>query len=142
MKALAVLMFLLGVAAYILPVSSVMEDNGSAKAVAVNYAIYRNAAIQYAVTHPSSTGTLPTAALGLPTSWQAMRGWQNRIAGNRLYVYGQASTKEALAAQRIFRGSFAVGVNRDGKLHSLNGKGITLPSFIPDNNLTTVIEFK
>ncbi|MCT4625664.1 type IV pilus biogenesis protein PilM [Halodesulfovibrio sp.] len=139
MKALAVLTFLLGVLALTQSIIPYGQDQDADNAMATNYAVYRNQVIHYAVKHPSSTGILSTAALGLPVHWRALRDWKNRIVGNHVYVYGEASAYEATAIQSLFKGSFAVGVKKAGRLESINGSGTALPAFIPENNIVTVI---
>lgn len=139
MKALAVLMCFFGIFALFQSITPYGQDKDADNAMATNYAVYRNQVIHYAVKHPASTGVLSTAALGLPVHWRALHGWKNRIEGNHVYVYGEASANEATAIQSLFKGSFAIGVKKSGRMQSINGSGETLPAFIPENNIVTVI---
>ncbi len=139
MKALAVFVVLLGVIAMYAAQTPFGQSDESADSIATNYVIYRNAVIMCAVNNPAITGTLPSALLGLLSTWRALRSWEHRIEGNILYVYGEATSQEIVAVEKILKGSFAVGVNLNNRLVTAHGSGMTLPSFIPEGNLTTAI---
>lgn len=142
MKALAVFVVLLGVIAMYAAHAPFGQSDESAQSIATNYVIYRNAAIMCAVNNPAIAGTLTPAMLGLPSDWRALRSWKNRVEGNMLYVYGEATSQEIVAVEKILKGSFAVGVNRNNRLVTAHGTGVALPSFIPEGNVTTVISVK
>ena len=142
MKALAVFVVLLGVIAMYAAQVPFGQSDKSANSIATNYVIYRNAAIMCAVNTPASTGSLTPAMLGLPSDWRALRSWKNRIEGNTLYVYGEATAQEVVAVEKILKGSFAVGVNQNNRLITAHGTGVALPAFIPEGCVTTVISVK
>lgn len=138
MKILAVLALLLGVLAILSP--SVRQRDAyapAARSVALNYAVFRNAAFLYALEHKPN-GTISQADLELPDGWRALRSWSARVEGGRCYVYGPASAEETAAARELFQGSFAVGRAENGRL---TPDGIVpLPSFISADSLVSVVE--
>lgn len=138
MKILAVLALLLGVLAILSPAASHRDAFApAARSVALNYAIFRNAAFLHAQTHKPN-GTISPAVLELPPEWHALRAWSARVEGGRCYVYGPASAEEIAAARELFQGSFAVGRAENARL---TPDGIVpLPAFIPAGNLASVIE--
>ncbi|SHJ06335.1 type IV pilus biogenesis protein PilM [Halodesulfovibrio aestuarii] len=142
MKALAVFVVLLGVIAMYATQAPFGQSDESAQSVATNYVIYRNAAIMCAVNTPAITVSLTPSMLGLPSDWRALRNWKNRIEGNTLYVYGEATAQEVVVIENILKGSFAVGVNQHNRLVTAHGTGVTLPAFIPEGNVTTVISVR
>lgn len=138
MKALMVLALLLGVLAILSPSVRYRDDLAPAsRAVALNYAIYRNAAFLYAQRHKPE-GTLSQAVLDLPPEWRALRAWTARVEGGRCYVYGPASAEEIASAWELFQGSFAVGRAENGRL-TPDGV-VPLPAFIPAGSLASVVE--
>lgn len=138
MKALMALALLLGVLAVLSPSVSHRDDYAPvARTVALNYAIYRNAAFLYALEHKPN-GTISQAVLELPDGWHALRAWTARVEGGRCYVYGPASMEEVAAARELFQGSFAVGHAENGRLMP---DGLApLPAFIPGGSLASVVE--
>lgn len=138
MKIMAVLALLLGVMAILSSSVSYRDEyEPAAKSVALNYAIYRNAAFLYAQRHKPN-GAISQAVLDLPDGWHALRAWSARVEGGRCYVYGPASAEEISAAWELFQGSFAVGRAENGRL---TPDGIVpLPAFIPADSLTSVVE--
>lgn len=140
MKILAVLALLLGLLAILSPSVSYRDDYApAAQSVALNYAIYRNAAILYALKHKPN-GTISQAVLELPDGWHALRAWSARVEGGRCYVYGPASAEEIAAAWELFQGSFAVGRAENGRLMP---DGLTpLPAFVPAGSLASVVEVR
>lgn len=138
MKIMAVLALLLGVMAILSPSVSYRDDYApAARSVALNYAVYRNAAFLYALKHKPN-GTISQAVLELPDGWHALRVWSARVEGGRCYVYGPASAEEIAAAWELFQGSFAVGRAENGRL---TPDGIVpLPAFIPADSLASVVE--
>lgn len=138
MKILAVLALLLGALAILSPSASFRNDyTPAARAVALNYAIFRNAAFLYAL-KSRPNGTISPSSLELPDGWHALRAWSARVEGGRCYVYGPASAEEIAATWEVFQGSFAVGRAENGRL---TPDGITpLPTFIPVGSLASVVE--
>lgn len=140
MKALMVLALLLGVMAILSPSVSYRDDYApAARSVALNYAVYRNAAFLYALKHKPN-GVISQAVLELPDGWRALRAWSARMEDGRCYVYGPASAEEIASALELFQGSFAVGRAENGRL---TPDGLTpLPSFIPAGSLASVVEVR
>lgn len=139
MKALAVLALLLGVLAILSPAPQTDSIGTGARSIALNYAVFRNAAFLHAFKHQSN-GPIAQANLDLPAEWHALRSWTARIDGGRCYVYGPASSEEIAAVRDIFQGSLAVGRASDGRLAP---DGLTpLPGFIPSDSLVSVVEVR
>ncbi|SDF33648.1 type IV pilus biogenesis protein PilM [Desulfovibrio legallii] len=138
MKIFAVLALLLGVLA-VLSAPAGRRDGYSpeVRAIALNYAIYRNAAFLYVHRNNPPDGTVSQTALDLPDGWRALRSWAARVNGGRCYVYGSASAEEIAAVRELFRGSLAVGRAENGRL---TPDGLTpLPAFIPADSLVSVV---
>lgn len=137
MKALMVFGFLLGVMA-LLAVSHnpAPQEYG---AVAINYAVYRNAAFSHALTSKKS-GDIADDVLKLPASWRRLRPWKARTDGARCYVYGPATAAEVAAVRELFKGSMAVGAAQGGRLLPQPGKPVPVPGFVPEGSLVSVIE--
>lgn len=141
MKALAVLFFLLGVLAIMQRPAENDVETASMRGLAVNYAVYRNAAFLFAQAHKGFSGDIPLSSLNLPESWRALRPWKARVQDGCCYVYGEATPKEVEAVRRLFLGSFAVGLANGGRIvPSLAPHPVPVPSFIPDGNLVSVTE--
>jgi hypothetical protein len=139
MRTLAVLFLLLGVVAMFHRSTDTASDAGH-KAVAVNYAVYRNAVFLYVAAHRGYSGTIQQASLSLPNDWRAMRAWSARVDGGRCYVYGEASQEEIAAVRDLFHGSFALGMASGGRLVPVLGNAIAVPAFIPNGYLVSVTE--
>lgn len=139
MRALAVLMLLIGVAAMLRPTADDTRDN-ACRAVAINYAAYRSAVFTYVYGHREHNGAVPMASLNLPTGWQALRAWSARVDDGRCYVYGEASYEEIAAVRDLYQGSNALGMASNGHLVPRTGNSIPVPNFIPDGSLVSVTE--
>ena len=141
MKALAVLAVLIGVMALLrIPANRDVQEV-SHESVATNYAVYRNAAFQFAFAHKGYSGDIPLASLSLPESWRMARTWHARMLDGCCYVYGEASPEEAEAVRRLFRGSFAIGLAYGGRLAPATGPHpVPVPSLVPNGNLVSVVE--
>ncbi|MDR2819474.1 MAG: type IV pilus biogenesis protein PilM [Desulfovibrio sp.] len=139
MNVLAVMCFLLGILAwmssYMTPSHDIAPD---ANAIATNYIIYRNAAFNYAEKHHSS-GVISSSSLTLPSGWTAVRNWQARIDSSHCYVWGQATNDEISAARKLLWESYATGRAESGRLVPGNGAVISLPAFVGNGNLVSVI---
>ncbi|MDR2744403.1 MAG: type IV pilus biogenesis protein PilM [Desulfovibrio sp.] len=145
MKALAVLTFLVGVMALVhsyLDWTHQTDVNPPAKAAALNYVIFRNGALWYALTHSGVTGDISSGVLDLPAGWRAVRTWRARVDSGRCYVWGTASSEEIAAARRLLWGSQAVGRNENGRLAPGNGAEIPIPSFVGNGDLVSVISLE
>ena len=143
MKALAVLVFLLGVMALLQqPYDPAREDAGY-RAIAVNYAIYRNEVFRLVYGQPEISGDIALSALNLPQGWKPLREWRAKVANGRCYVFGQASAQEIAAVRKLFLGSFALGQASSGQLAPAPAKGpIPVPGFIPDGSLVSITEVR
>lgn len=142
MKTLAALFTLLGVLAMVTPETLLTHSEmDQARAVAVNFGIYRNAVNEYALANPSALAgiAIPVSLLDLPSGWKSMRAWTNRPDGGNLYVWGPVKNGEAAEIMELFMNSYAVGIKRNGSLVNANGTGIALPDFIPTGSIVSVI---
>ena len=142
MKALAVLGFLIGVMAMMyshLDWSRQADGNPSAKATALNYVIFRDAANWHALTHSGVAGDISQSSLNLPAGWRAARSWRARVDSGRCYVWGTADNEEIAAVRQLLRGSQAVGRNENGRLVPGNGAVIAIPSFVGNGDIVSVI---
>ncbi len=140
MKALAVFLVVLGCMALFSLDQATSVDSSRAKAVAANFAVYRNAVHLYAITHKQASGTVSRGDMILPPGWQPIRSWQNRIVGGRMYVWGDVSASEAEAIMDVVHGSLAVGVARNGHLENRHcGLVEPLPGFVREHNIVSVI---
>lgn len=129
MKVVAVFFTVLGVLALLaMPDTETVRENASAEAVAVNFVQYRTAANKAALADPPASGER-IEELDTVEGWQSMRSWDNRMDGNRFYVFGPASAHELLKIRELLRGSLAVAI-QDG----------AFPSFIPAGAVVSVIE--
>lgn len=138
MKALAVLFFLLGVLALFWNGAPRDRENRQARAVAMNYAVWRNAVFLHVFAGHKEPGEIPLAALRLPEGWTPLRNWTARIENGRCYAYGPASAEEIAAARDIFHGSFAVGRAVNGHLVPGHESAVPVPG-VPEDNLVTVV---
>ncbi len=140
MKMFMVLGILFAVMAFFQGAFDAFDNSGKAHTVAVNYAVYRNAAFAYAQQHKPSDGIIATSSLSLPTEWQALRTWTARMEDTCCYVFGEVSVDEIHAARELFQDSVAMGYAQNGKLMPQLGNAVALPSFIPDGNIVSVID--
>ncbi|WP_243545453.1 type IV pilus biogenesis protein PilM [Pseudodesulfovibrio tunisiensis] len=130
MKTMTVLTLCLGVMAMFAAVQPQAEtDREQARAVAVNYAVYRNAVFSHVLTHPGAAGSVSSGVLELPDGWLPMRAWKNRMHGGNCYVYGPASGAEIAEVRSLLRGSVAVLDDHDAR-----------PAFIPSGCVVSVVE--
>lgn len=109
--------------------------------VAVNYALYRNAAFLYAYSS-KKPGTIADSALKLPAGWVRLRAWQARVQDSRCYVFGPATTGEIAAVRDLFQGSIAVGRAQGGRILPQPHAPVPVPAFVPEGSLISVIEVK
>ena len=136
MKALAVLMVLMGVMVMIRFVEQDKPDSLQAQAVATNYAMFRNEVYRYVFDGHMAAGDVPTAALTLPVGYVPLRPWRARLDSGCLYVWGTASSDEIEATRELFWGSKAVGRASAGFMVP---DGVTpVPGFVPEGSLVSV----
>lgn len=142
MPALMVLGVMLGIMGMLYSSHDPMPHHGEARTLAVNYAVFRNAAFLYAEQNKEASGTIAANALELPSDWKALRSWQARMEARRCYVYGSASAQEIEAARELFLGSFAVGRAQGGRIMPQPGAPVPVPPFVPEGSLISVIEVR
>lgn len=142
MKALAVFALLLGVIALMHWPSDYSREESGSRAVAINYALYRNEVFRHVYGQEGISGDIALSALNLPESWHPLRQWRARVDGGRCYVYGDATPQEIAAVRQLFQGSFALGQASSGRLvpAPVHGAAVTVPGFIPDGSLVSVTE--
>ena len=138
MKALMVLFVILGVMSELM-VHIRVERADEGRSVALNYVIYRQAVFLYAHEHQPQ-GEIFSASLRLPLGWRALRAWKARVQDGKLYVYGPASEWEIEAARQMLRNSMSVGRAENGRLAPQWGSVVSIPNFVPEGSLTSVIE--
>lgn len=139
MKLMAVIILFLGCMAIFRPeVTMDNADMGKTVVIATNFAIWRNAVLEYVLTTKTASGEIPLSALRLPTTWTPLRSWTARVTGGVCYAFGPASAPEIAAVQSLFHGSASIGRVEGGHLVSLYSK--TAPvSGVPEGYLVSVI---
>lgn len=145
MKIMAFCIMLLGFIAFLSfrPEETDREDL-QGEAVALNYAIFRNAVFDYAHKFKTPGSVLPdTPGLVLPSGWLNIRPWEGLIqeeGDGRLYcyVFGPAQPQEVAAVMKLLNQSQAVGWNNAG-VFVRNGQPRPLPPFIPHKALVSII---
>ena len=142
MKALAVFAMLLGVMALLQQPADFSREESGSRAIAVNYAIYRNEVFRHVYGQQGISGDIALSFLTLPDSRRPLRQWRARVDGGRWYVYGQATAREIAAVRQLFQGSFALGQANSGRLvpAPAHGTPVPVPGFIPDGSLVSVTE--
>lgn len=142
MKALAVFGILLGVMALLQSPTDFSHEESGARAIAINYAIYRNEVFRHVYGQQGISGDIALAALDMPDSWRPLRQWRARVDGGRCYVYGDATAQEIAAVRQLFQGSFALGQANAGRLvpAPVYGTAVPVPGFIPEGSLVSVTE--
>lgn len=140
MQGLAVFFCLLGTMALVSPDMPTRTNSPKAESIAVNYATYRNAVNNFVTSNSSITaGEVPFTYLSIPSGWKPMRTWANRMDNGNCYVWGAVQGNESEKIKKIFMGSFAIGIKRNGFLVNAHGTDTPLPSFIPENSIVSVI---
>lgn len=139
MKALAILAFVVGVMAMMRFVNVDSVDDQQARAIAVNYGVFRNEVYQYVFGGNKTPGDIVPSSLNLPSVWVMLRPWKARVEGGCLYVWGPASSGEIEATRDIFWGSQAVGRADGGRLEPGHGGTTPVPAFVPDGSLVSVV---
>jgi hypothetical protein len=132
MKPLAALFVLLGIFALFTWPSSEQREPLS-EALALNFALYRNAAFALAVKDKIPTGEVVPA---MPAGWQPMRDWRTVVDDGVCYSFGPAAAEEIEAVRELFQGSPAIGRAANGRLTPAD---VPLPAFIPAENLVSAL---
>lgn len=155
MKAVAVFFVLCGLLAlyYGLFHSGQSRDIAEAKTqvLAINYAVFRNAAHQYV--HHNQTEALAMTEIPrtsfekwLPNGWLPMRDWKVRLENRSnqwvCYVFGPAEPDEIDAIRKLYRGSFALGRAEGGQLVPNHGGDMPVPDWIPNGNVVSMTEVR
>jgi hypothetical protein len=145
MKVMAFCIMLLGVIAFwSFRPEAIDREDLQGEAVAMNYAIFRNAVLDFAHKFKTPGSVLPdNPDLVLPYGWLNIRPWAGLIQeenDGRLYCYvwGPAQPQEVAAVLKLFNQSQAIGWNNGG-VFVRNGQARPLPSFIPHRALVSVI---
>ncbi|OEU68024.1 MAG: pilus assembly protein PilM [Desulfovibrio sp. S3730MH75] len=140
MQGLAVFFCLLGTMAMVSQEMPTPRNSPKAESIAVNYAIYRNAVNNFVTSNSTiTTGEVPVSNLSIPSGWKPMRAWANRMDSGNCYVWGAVQGNESEEIRKIFMGSFAIGVKQNGFLTNAHGADTSLPTFIPENSIVSVI---
>ena len=147
MKMLAIFMFILGSIAFwsFNPDRGKEREEASSEAVAMNYAIFRNAVFAYALKVKTGGPVFPgnQGLTTLPNGWKNIRDWQGLIQEESdgqmfCYVFGPAEPAEVIAVQKLFNYSKTVGWNDSG-VFNRNGDPLVLPAVIPHGSVVSVI---
>ncbi len=139
MKALAVIMVILGVMAMLYFGNEDSQNSQRAEAIALNFAIYRNEVHRYVFNKHKTSGDVPTASLDLPAAWMMLRPWHARVETGCLYVWGEASPEEIALVRDLYWGSYAIGRASGGRLVPSYGGTTPVPSFVPEDNIVSVV---
>ncbi|QAZ66124.1 type IV pilus biogenesis protein PilM [Solidesulfovibrio carbinolicus] len=139
MKALAVLMILLGLLAMLRFGSMDSQDVQRTEAIAHNFAVYRNEVHRYVFKDHKTPGDIATASLDLPTGWVMLRPWHARIEAGCLYVWGEASPEEIAVVRDLYWGSYAIGRAAAGQLVPSYGGVTPVPAFVSEGNIVSVV---
>lgn len=139
MKIIATLMFLLGVLSMVQIVPRDSVEDQKAKAIALNFAAYRNGVFQYVFPQHKASGDIPLSVLSLPAGWTPLRPWAARVDNQRLYVWGPASPEEVKEARELFWGSLAIGQALNGHVEPGYGGVTPVPGFVPPGSLVSVV---
>lgn len=142
MKALLVFALLFGVMALLQGPPDFFREASADRAIALNYAIYRNEVFRHVYRNRGISGDIPLSALNMPESWRPLREWRARVDNGLCYVYGEATPQEIAAVRELFRGSFALGQASSGMLSPApaGGNAVPVPGFIPNGSLVSVTE--
>lgn len=115
--------------------------------LAVNFAVFRNAAHQYVHRHQSEVLTMteiPSVDFEewLPNGWLPMREWKVRMENRICYVFGPAEPDEIDAIRKLMRGSFALGRAENGQLVPNHKADMPVPGFVPQGNMVSMTEVR
>ncbi len=145
MKALAIMMILLGVIAmYSWHEVPLARHDEEAKAYAENFITYRNAVFNFGINDTTSyVGAVTEGMLNLPTAWHSIQEIHAAIDANGIcYVYTPVSADIENATLHALDNSYSLG----RKIHGLFAptlpyqSGVSLPDFIPENSMVSYIK--
>ncbi|WP_043640225.1 type IV pilus biogenesis protein PilM [Desulfovibrio sp. TomC] len=139
MKALAVLMILLGLLATLRFRGMDSQDDQRTETIAANFAVYRNEVHRYVFNSHKTPGEIATASLDLPTGWSMLRPWHARIEAGCLYVWGEASPEEIAVVRDLYWGSYAIGRAAAGRLFPSYGGVTPVPAFVSEGDIVSVV---
>ncbi|AEC18870.1 type IV pilus protein [Pusillimonas sp. T7-7] len=112
-----------------------------AGALGANMLVVRNALQTYLASHPSASGEILLANLGLPTWLNPQPGIRTYVQSGRGYVY--FTPKEPISDLQTVLGGpapFSVGIARDAQLISPSLPSTTpLPPRIPNHSIVMVV---
>lgn len=151
MKAFAVFFVMLGLIALYSELYSSGQSReiweAKTQVLAVNFAVFRNAAHQYA--HHNQDEALgqtdiPSAAFAewLPNGWLPMRDWRVRMENRICYVFGPAEPDEIDAIRKLYRGSFALGRAEGGQLVPNHKENMPIPDIIPNGSMVSMTDVR
>lgn len=138
---LTILLIAVGLATTLEEQALRLSDSATVDSVSRNFLVYRSAAAQYAVTHPSYTGTPADTALSLPSWFFKPSGVTAHLEAGKSYTYFIGSVPSGLPAALAERTqSISVGVKRSGVLYSpiAGATLITIPSVIPEGAIVAL----
>jgi hypothetical protein len=146
MKMLAFFMLLVAASMFWLPHPDSPEyEDANNEAIAINYAIFRNAVHDYAYKTKTPGVILPDdpGLTTIPPGWTELRDWVGLVEDDGsgelfCYVYGPAQPGEILFVMKLYNYSRAVGWNNAG-IFERNGDPLALPDFIPNGNVVSVV---
>lgn len=112
----------------------------SAAAVAMNYALFREAVFyRVFVEGYKNDRTISLSELDMPDAWISLRPWRARVEAGKCVVWGEATETEISETRRLFQGSLAVGRNENGRIRPWAENPVSVPSFVPEGSLVTVV---
>ncbi|MCI1021424.1 type IV pilus biogenesis protein PilM [Pseudomonas putida] len=132
---ITILLIAIGIASMLEEQSLQLSDYATIDSVSRSFLVYRSAAAQYAVAHPSYTGTPADTALSLPSWFAKPSGVSAYLVAGQSYTYFTGTVPSGLPAALAERvQSISVGVKRSGVLYSpiAGATTITIPSPIPE----------
>lgn len=151
MKTVAAFAFMLGLVALYFGLFRTGQSRevweAKTQVLAVNFAVFRNAAHQY--THHYQDEVLamtdiPPSAFEkwLPNGWLPMREWKVRMENRICYVFGPAEPDEIDAIRVQYRGSFTLGRVEGGQLVPNHKADMPVPGFIPNGSMVSMTEVR
>jgi len=112
-----------------------LSDSATIDSISRAFLVYRSAAAQYAVAHPSYTGIPADTVLSLPTWYAKPLGLSVYLSAGQSYTYFTGTVPPGLPAALAERTqSISVGTKRSGLLYSpiAGATLIAIPSTIPE----------
>ena len=123
--------------------SSLKEDMAESKSknTALNYLIYRNSVHKFLFNEDDTfIGSVNDSDIVLPTGF-IKKKWSAFVQNDICYVYGSATDSEKIAVNKMSKGSHSIGEKRNGFFYPNHiSKNYPLPSFIPDDDIVSIME--